>query len=172
MKTVNIQEIEQNIVALSYNKDFAIIDNVVKGIIENNNLKNIVLALNILFIVTALVCIFYDDRNNNAKDGILLENEKGNLLISRSALTKIIDSVINSFESVKTNNTKIALDNEGKLSINVQISVTKDVVIKELSNNLQEKIKDAIKKSSDLDVKTVNVAIQSVIEPEKEEVQG
>ncbi|WP_024994352.1 helix-turn-helix domain-containing protein [Phocaeicola paurosaccharolyticus] len=28
MKTVNIQEIEQNIVALSYNKDFAIIDNI------------------------------------------------------------------------------------------------------------------------------------------------
>lgn len=147
--------------------DFSVVDNAVKGLLANNNLKNTVLVLNLIFIILALVAIFYDDKkNSNAKDGILLENEKGNLLISKSALTKIIDSVVNGFESVKVNNTRISLDNEGKLSIDIQISVTKDVIIKDLTNNLQTKIREAIKKSSDLDVKTVNVAIQSVIETE------
>lgn len=147
--------------------DFAVVDNVVHGILENANLKNTILVLNVLFILLALVCIFYDDRKNSgARDGILLENEKGNLLISRVALTKIINGVINEFASVKVNHTSLALDKEGKLNIDVQISVTKDVIIKDLTNNLQVKIKDAIKKSSDLEVKTVNVGIQSVIEPE------
>lgn len=145
--------------------DFGVINNAVNGILESDNLRNIILALNILFIVASIICIFYDDRKSSgAKDGILLENEKGNLLISRSALTKIIDGVVNTFDSVKVNSTRISLDKEGKLNIDIQISVTKDVIIKDLTNNLQIKVKEAIKKSSDLEVKTVNVGIQNVIE--------
>lgn len=147
--------------------DYGVINNVVDGILESANLRNTILVLNIIFIVVSLVCIFYDDRKaSGARDGILLENEKGNLLISRSALTKIIDGVVNEFESVKVNNTRISLDKEGKLNIDIQISVTKDVIIKDLTNNLQIKVKEAIKKSSDLEVKTINVGIQSVIETE------
>ena len=149
--------------------DFGIIEYMIEGIVNNSNAKTIVLTLNVFFIFIAIVSIFYDSEKGNTRDGVLLENEKGNLLISRTALTKIINSVINDFENVKVNGSRIILDNEGMLNINVQISVTKDVVIKEITNNLQIKIKEAIKNSSDLDVKTVNVAIQSIIESPKEE---
>lgn len=153
--------------------DFNIVNNMVNGIIASETLKNTVLLLNLVFIILSLVGIFYDsEKNTNSKDGILLENEKGNLLISRSALVKIIDSVVGGFESVQINHTKIELDAEGKLGISIQISVTKDVVIKELTNNLQIKIKEAIKKSSDLEVKTVNIAIQSIVDTEKTKEQA
>lgn len=153
--------------------DFSVIDNMINGILASDTLKNTVLLLNVVFIILALVGIFYDnEKNTGARDGILLENEKGNLLISRSALTKIIDSVVSGFESVQINHTKIELDSEGKLAISIQISVTKDVIIKELTNNIQLKIKEAIKKSSDLEVRTVNVAIQSIVDTEKTQEQA
>lgn len=138
-----------------------------QNMISNENAKIVLLILNIIFTILAFVCIFYDsEKKNSTKDGVLLENEKGNLLISRNALIKLIEGVVNEFESVKLGGTHISLDKEGFLVINIQISVTKNVVIKDLSNNIQIKVKDAIKKSSDLDVKTVNIGIQSVIESE------
>ena len=153
--------------------DMSFVENAINTVLANEGLKTVVLIVNIIVILLSLICIFCDNsKESSTRDGILMENEKGNLLISRSALIKIINGVINDFASVKVNNTSIILDKEGQLSIDVQISVTKDVIIKDLSNNIQLKIKDAIKKSADLDVKTVNVGIQSIIEPAKVEPQA
>ena len=41
------------------------------------------------------------------------------------------------------------------------------VVIKELSLNLQNKIKETIKKSADLEVKEVNVKVNNIAQPKK-----
>lgn len=150
--------------------DMGFINNVISGLLENEGLKTTTLVINVFFVILALICIFSDSNKDAiSRDGILMENEKGNLLISRGALTKIINGVVNEFPSTKVNNTNIILDKEGHLSIDIQISVTKDVIIKDLTNNLQIKVKEAIKKSSDLDVKTVNVGIQNIIEPENAE---
>mgnify|MGYP003571506282 CR=1 FL=1 len=152
--------------------DLGFINSIIEGIIANETSKIIILSVNVILILLSLASLFYDTNKKTVRDGILMENEKGNLLISRSALTKIINGVIAEFDSVKPNNTSISLDKDGLLNIDVQISVTKDVIIKDLTNNLQIKIKDAIKKSSDLEVKTVNIGIQNVIENENTTAQA
>ena len=63
--------------------------------------------------------------------------------------------------------TKIELDKENNLTVYVNLVVKENAVIKELSKNMQNKIKDTIKKSSDLDVKEVNIKVKN-IEPTKE----
>ena len=51
----------------------------------------------------------------------------------------------------------------------VNLVVKENAVIKELTSNLQTKIKEAVKKSSDLEVKEVNVRVKN-IEPVKPEI--
>ena len=64
----------------------------------------------------------------------------------------------------------INLKNEEKnLKVFVTLSVKESAVIKELSNNLQAKIKTAIKKTSDLEVKEVNISIKEL---QTKEIQG
>ena len=41
--------------------------------------------------------------------------------------------------------------------------VSKNVIIKDLTVNMQNKIKEAIKKTSDLEVKEVNVKIKNIV---------
>ena len=63
--------------------------------------------------------------------------------------------------------TRIQLDEQNNVIVLVNLIVTKDVVIKELTLNLQNKIKEEIKKTSDLEVKEVNVRIKNVINPDE-----
>ena len=55
------------------------------------------------------------------------------------------------------------------MKVFVNLSVRENAIIKELSTNLQNKIKETIKKSSDLDVKEVNIKVKN-IEPAKEDI--
>jgi len=137
-----------------------------KKILLNTNTANVVLALNLIFVIFSIICIFSDgDSKDSTKVGVLLENEKGNLLISRETLENIIGSVVIGFKGVQMNATKISLEKDGMLKVTVEISVSEQVVIKDLSNNLQIKIKDAIKKSSDLEVKSVNINVNGFLKP-------
>ena len=47
------------------------------------------------------------------------------------------------------------------LIVYVTLSVKENAIIKELSTNLQTKVKSAIKKASDLEVKEVNVSVRN-----------
>lgn len=52
----------------------------------------------------------------------------------------------------------------------MNLNVKENAIIKELSTNLQTKIKETIKNTSDLEVKEVNIKVKN-IEPEKEIVE-
>ena len=67
------------------------------------------------------------------------------------------------FDSVKNVSVSTELDHLNNLIINVNLVVNKTVVIKELTLNMQNKIKEAIKKTSDLEVKEVNVKIKDIV---------
>lgn len=140
------------------------------NIVNSPTIMNIILVINSIFIILALVAIFGDSsKKDTVKDGVLLENEKGNLLISKGTLENIIGTVVKGFESVEINSTKIELDEEGKLKVDIIISVSESAIIKDLTNNLQNKIKEAIKKASDLEVRAVNVSIKGIL-PIKPEI--
>lgn len=138
---------------------------VVKIALQDTVTTNIFLGISIFCILLALKCIFFtsgDKKVNGIKDGILLKNDDGELVISKSTLEELVKNITVGFESAYDVTSKIVVDQEKKLIVYVTLSVTEDAVIKELSANLQNKIKSSIKKTSDLEVKDVNVSIRNL----------
>lgn len=154
------------------------VDVVTVYVIMNSALKstticNILIGVNILFILLAIKGIFFeskDEGKESYKGGILLENDDGKLLITKETLTSIVNSVVSGFESVKSQQSKVYLDENNDLSIVLTIEVSNNAIIKELSNNIQIRIKDAIKKSLDVEVKSLDIRVKDVVkqEPGKE----
>lgn len=154
--------------------DTADIGNVLNIAISNNVSSNVILVLSIIFILLAIRCIFFDSSSKEKeeyKNGILLENVNGKLLITKETIENLVNAVVKGFDSAEEVTTQIELDNENNLKVFVNMSVKENAVIKELSTNLQNKIKEAIKKASDLEVKEVNIKVKN-IEPVKEDVAG
>ena len=134
-----------------------------------NNEKNakIILFVAIVGLLCSIKCIFFgsSEKSQNTQ-GVLMQNDNGKLLISKPTIENIVASVVRGFDSVKDVSVTIDLDTVNNLIINVNLVVGKGVIIKELTLNMQNKIKEAIKKTSDLEVKEVNVKIKD-IETEK-----
>ncbi|MCI9177109.1 MAG: alkaline shock response membrane anchor protein AmaP [Clostridia bacterium] len=146
---------------------------IVTRMLENQICSNILLGLSCFFILLATKCIFFDSGSKQEadyKNGILLENEDGKLLITKDTLENLVSSIVKGFESAENVTTKVELDKENNVKVYVNLSVKENAIIKELSTNLQTKIKTTIKKTSDLDVKEVNIKVRD-IEPTKKMVQ-
>ncbi len=141
--------------------------------IEDQISSNILLALSVIFILLAIKCIFFDSsskQETDYKNGILLENADGKLLITKDTLENLVNNVVKGFESAENVTTRVELDKENNVKVFVNLSVKENAIIKELSTNLQTKIKTTIKKTSDLEVKEVNIKVKD-IEPEKNMIQ-
>lgn len=154
--------------------DIADIGNVLNIAISNNVSSNVILVLSIIFILLAIRCIFFDSSSKEKeeyKNGILLENVNGKLLITKETIENLVNAVVKGFDSAEEVTTQIELDNENNLKVFVNMSVKENAVIKELSTNLQNKIKEAIKRASDLEVKEVNIKVKN-IEPVKDNIAG
>lgn len=125
---------------------------------------NIILGVSIVCILLAIKVIFFGSSSeyDEKKEGVLLENSEGKLLISKTTIENLVNRVVAGFDSAAEVETKIVLDEENNVTVYVQLAVKENAVIKELSNNLQLKIKESIKKASDLDVKEVNISIKDI----------
>ena len=150
--------------------DVEVLSNVVEIAIMDPITSKVILGLSIIFILLSIRCIFFDSSSKEKeeyKNGILLENSNGKLLITKETIENLVSAVVKGFDSAEDVTTRIELDNANNLTVFVNLCVKENAVIKELSSNLQTKIKEAIKKSSDLEVKEVNIKVKN-IEPVKE----
>lgn len=138
--------------------------------LSNSTTCNILIGVNVVLILLAIKGIFFESGDKDSdkySNGILLENDDGKLLITKDTLTSIVNSVVSGFESVKSQQTKIILDENNNLSIILTIEVSDNAIIKELSNNIQIRVKDSIKKSLDIEVKSLDIRIKDVIAPQE-----
>ena len=133
--------------------------------ITDNIAQKVIFGITIVLILLALKCIFLNSDakgTSNLKDGILLENDNGRLLVSKDTIESLANAVVKNFEVAQNVMTKVELDNENNVSIFITLFVYPDAVIKDLTIALQKDIKETIKKSLDLDVKDVNVRIKNI----------
>ena len=127
-----------------------------------NALKVTIIVLAVLMLL-AIKGIFFTSKNqDNSKEGIILENNSGKLVISKESLENLIASVVKDIPGAETVSSKTILDKNKNLIVYVTAIVSKDVMIKDISNELQEKVKIAMKKTADLDVKEVNIKIKNI----------
>lgn len=118
----------------------------------------------LVFILVSLKIFFTSRRKpRDGKDGIVLENSSGKLIISRESLDNLIANASKDVPGAENITSKTYLDLEQNLRVFVTVTITQDVSIKELSTSLQTKIKSAIKQTADLDVSEVNVKIKNIV---------
>ena len=142
--------------------DIGTVTKTVTTIAQGDISSKITLVISAIFILLSIKCIFFDsDTEENIKEsqGILLKNENGQLLITKETLDNMIKSVVYKFDNIENCIPKISIDEQNEISITLQVVVKDNVIIKDLANSLQNKVKEEMKKTSDLDVKNVNIKI-------------
>ena len=152
--------------------DFGTVTDMVKALITGEISSKVTLGVCVVFILLSIKCMFFDEKSKDIlkeAQGILLKNENGQLMISRETIDNMVKNAVAGFENVKDCNTKIDVNEENQLRITLFLTVNENVVIKELASNLQTKIKEEVKKISDLDVQEVNVKIMNIQENKKTE---
>ena len=127
-----------------------------------NGIKITIVILAVLMLLAIKGMFFTAKKESNGKEGIILENTNGKLVISKESLENLIASVIKDIPGADTVSSKTILDKDKNLIVYVTAVVSKDVMIKDISNELQDKIKAAMKRTADLDVKEVNIKIKNI----------
>lgn len=127
---------------------------------------NITLGILVIFMLLAIKCIFFPSYSKEKEvktEGILLENEAGKLLISIDTIENLVKAVVAGFSNAKSANCKVKLDKAvNNVVIDMNLVVAPETVIKELSANLQNKIKEVIKTTTEIDVKAINIKIKNI----------
>ena len=151
--------------------DLDLVGNMCYRLIVGETSSKILLGLGIIFILLSIKCVFFDSSSKNQvkeRQGILLENESGKLLISKETIENLVNSVALNFQSTEDVTTKVELDKENNVKVYVNLIISSDAVIKDLSANLQTKIKEKLKRATDLEVKEVNITVKKVAAKEQE----
>lgn len=131
--------------------------------LKENTSSKIILVSAIICLLCSLKAIFFESpEKNTINQGILMQNDNGKLLISKPTLESIVISVLKEFSDAEDVDVMVELDSTNNVIVNITLNVNKDVVIKELTLNIQNKVRERIKKTSDLEVKAVNVKVKNV----------
>lgn len=142
---------------------YSILDNMEAMIVNGETSLQVTIAVLAVLMLLALKGLFFTSKpEDNGKDGIVLENTSGKLVISKESFENLIASVIKDVPGAETVSSKTILDKNRNLIVYVTAIVSKDVMIKDISNELQEKIKIAMKRTADLDVQEVNIRIKNI----------
>jgi len=151
--------------------DFDVVTRLIKIIIFSENSSKVILGFCIAFILLSIRCIFFDPTSKQQikdRQGILLENDNGKLMISKETIENIVEAVTKEYKMAKEVTSRVELDKNNNVNIFVNLIIGSDVVIKDLSIDLQNKIKNKIKETTDLDVKEVNINIKKAVQEKSE----
>lgn len=145
--------------------DTDLVGNIITATIVGETSSKIVLGVSVIFILLSIKCIFFDSNTNEKntdRQGVLLENESGKLMISKETIQNLVNSVALNFQSAEDVTTRVELDRENNVKVFVNLIVNEEAVIKDLSANLQARIKEKVKTATDLEVKEVNITVKKV----------
>ena len=151
--------------------DSGFVMSIINNILVADTSGKIVLGVSVLFILLSIKCIFFDTTSREQikeRQGVLLENESGKLMISKETIENLVNSVAKGFESTEDVVTRVELDNQNNVKVYANLTVSANAVIKDLSAKLQTSIKDKVKKATDLDVNEVNITIKKVADKQHE----
>lgn len=137
----------------------------IEFVLKDTALTITVLAIAILCILLSIRCLFFRKKKQIKKStasDILLENESGRLLISKTAIENAAKSIVKDSLKLDTE-MKVVVDIDPANNISIYISVMLDRAIKvrDLTLDLQLRIKNEIKQDFGLEVKQVNIKVDS-----------
>ena len=137
--------------------------NTMEAIVEGNFFSKILFVVALVFMLLASREIIFGEKiSSEGKEGLILENESGKLIISKESLENLVAGVGREIPGAESISSRTYIDSEKNVTVDVNIVVSRDIVIKEISTELQKKVKAALKQTADLDVKYVNIKIKNI----------
>lgn len=154
--------------------DIDIVQSLIKTLIISETSSKVILGVSLVFILLSIRCIFFDPTSKQElkdKQGVLLANENGKLMISKETIENLVEAVTKEYRMSKEVTSKVQIDKDNNVNIFVNLVVSSDTVIKDLSIELQNKIKAKVKETTDLDVKEVNITVKKAIQEKQAKIE-
>ena len=121
----------------------SIVTKSISFIIEDTYAFRISLIVCGICILLAIKGIFFKSKKDNlGRDGIVLENSSGKLVISKESLENLVSSVAKEIPGADVVSSKTILDKEKNLKVYVITTVSRDLMLKDVSTELQNRIKE------------------------------
>lgn len=137
--------------------------NIMEDMIEGYFWSKIFFAIfTILAILAIKEIVFGEKVSSQGREGLVLENETGKLIISKESLENLISGVGKEIEGIDNIASRTFIDTEKNVIVEANVVVGRDVVLKDISAELQKRVKVALKQTADLDVKYVNIKIKNI----------
>ena len=136
------------------------------NLMQNQMYLNIALGVFVVLILMAIKALFFraDLRIDDFDGAIKLQNEDGRLEVTLETIEDIVNGVVKSYHGVISNRTIIDVDENMDIFVLETINIVKDTVIKDLSSDLQEKIKEQVKSTIGLEIRNIDIRIKSIVE--------
>ena len=140
-----------------------VITKTISLILKDDFSIKLTIGISVVVLLLALKCIFFaTEPEDDGKNGVTLENGSGKLVISKESLETIIANIVKEVQGIEAISSRTILDKDNNLIVYVTTLVSKDRMIKDVSMQIQEKIKEALSKTADLQVKQVNVKVKNI----------
>ena len=146
--------------------DTNVVANLAKALLIGETSSRIILGVSVVFILLSIRCIFFDPTSKQEqkdKQGVLLANDNGKLMISKETIENLVEAVTKEYKEAKDVSSRVELDKNNNVNIYVNLVVSSETIIKDLTVDLQNKIKEKVKQSADLEVKEVNITIKKAV---------
>lgn len=154
--------------------DIDIVQSLIRTLIISDTSSKIILGVSIVFILLSIRCIFFDPTSKQEikdRQGVLLQNDNGKLMITKETIENLVEAVTKEYKMAKEATSRVELDKENKVNIFVNLVVRSDTVIKDLTVDLQNKVKQKVKETTDLDVKEVNITVKKAVQEKQNKTE-
>lgn len=154
--------------------DINIVLDLAKTVLISETSSKIILGVSVVFILLSIRCIFFDPTSKQQqkdKQGVLLANDNGKLMISKETIENLVDAVTKEYKEAKEISSRVELDKNNNVNIYVNLVVSSETIIKDLTVDLQNKIKEKVKQSADLEVKEVNITIKKAVQEKTSKIE-
>lgn len=154
--------------------DIDIVLSLIKTSIIADTSSKIILGASIIFILLSIRCIFFDPTSKQEikdRQGVLLQNDNGKLMITKETIENLVEVVTREYKMAKEVTSKVELDKENNVNIFINLEVGENTIIKDLTIDLQNKVKQKVKETTDLEVKEVNITIKKAIQEKQTKIE-
>ena len=137
--------------------------NMMEDILEGEFWSKVFFAVFAILAIFAIKEIAFGEKvSREGREGLILENESGKLIISKESLESLVAGVGKEIEGVDSISSRTFIDDEKNVVVEANIGVGREVALKDISAELQRKVKEALKQTADLEVKYVNIKIKNI----------
>ena len=137
--------------------------NIMADILEGEFWSKILFAIFAILAIFAIKEIVFGEKvSKEGREGLILENESGKLIISKESLENLISGVGKEIEGVDSISSRTFIDAEKNVVVETNVVVGREVALKDISVELQKRVREALKQTADLDVKYVNIKIKNI----------